>query len=121
MTTWKHPAALLTAPLVATVLAVPAAAAPVETTVGTPRDLANALANAKPGATITLTGPRDAVLSNGGGYGLHLLRLSTVDEEAVHFRTSSSDNVIRRSTIRDAGRGKPSCTPTTRSATRARV
>ncbi|MCP3803791.1 hypothetical protein NLX83_31425 [Allokutzneria sp. A3M-2-11 16] len=166
MTTWSRPAALLAASLVATALAVPAIAAPVDPTtditVGTPQELAKALANAKPGATITLapgayegefvitaagsaaapitlTGPREAVLSNGGGYGLHLngaahwrlngfsvrrsakgvvldrshhvvldgLHLSTVDEEAVHFRTSSSDNVIRRSTIRDTGRGKP--------------
>lgn len=88
---------------------------------------------------ITLTGPREAVLSNDGGYGLHLdnashwtlhgiavaqakkgivldgsshvviddVEVSDVDEEAVHFRSSSSDNVLRNSVVHDTGLGKP--------------
>ncbi|MEO3751681.1 right-handed parallel beta-helix repeat-containing protein [Streptomyces sp. B6B3] len=146
--------------------------------VGTAEELTDALADAQPGDTIrlapgaydgtffataqgtaeqpiTLTGPRDAVLSNadGGcdptdepgdsvnycGYGLHLnhaahwelsgfavtdsakgivlddtnhvlidgVEISETGAEAVHFRASSSDNVIRNSTIHDTGLEQP--------------
>lgn len=132
--------------------------------VGNAQQLTDALAAAKPGDTIklaagayegsfvagatgteqapiTLTGPREAVLSNGkgDGYGLHLdkaaywkltgfavarsakgivldrsqhvtidgVEVSEVGAEAVHFRTSSSDNVIKNSVIHDTGKDKP--------------
>ncbi|MGP3967830.1 right-handed parallel beta-helix repeat-containing protein [Streptomyces sp. 6N223] len=133
--------------------------------VGTADELSQALDDAEPGDTIslapgdyegderdfaptasgtadaplTLTGPRDAVLSNGDGYGLHLdgadhwnltgftvadaskgivldeadhvtiddVEVYDVAAEAVHFRTSSSDNVIQNSVIHDTGLEQP--------------
>ncbi|MEV6160570.1 right-handed parallel beta-helix repeat-containing protein [Streptomyces sp. NPDC052052] len=86
-------------------------------------------------ARITLTGSADAVLTAGGGYGLHLngasywtvqgitvtggqkgivadaaigvvidaVTVHDLDMEGVHFRTSSSDGVIRNSRIYDTG------------------
>jgi len=131
-------------------------------TVGTPAELADALAAAGPGDTIllaagrydgsfvatargteqepiTLSGTADSVLSNSGGYGLHLdgaahwrltgfavagagkgivldasdhividgVEVSEVDDEAVHFRKSSKDNVIQNSRIHHTGLGQP--------------
>ncbi|MEV0369575.1 sheath polysaccharide-degrading enzyme [Streptomyces sp. NPDC050636] len=125
--------------------------------VSTPAQLKNALAAAKPGDTIqladgtyngnfktsaagssasriTLTGSPKAVLTAGGGYGLHLNGASywtvkgitvtggqkgimmdasngvvidsvhDLDMEGVHFRKSSKDGVIKNSTIRDTGK-----------------
>jgi hypothetical protein len=129
--------------------------------VGSPDELARALASAKPGDTIqlapgnydgafvatakgapeapiTLTGTPQSVLSS-SDYGLHLdgaanwkltgfsvsrakkgivldrsdhvvidnVEVSQVDEEAVHFRASSSDNVIQNSRIHDTGLKEP--------------
>ncbi|KOG61742.1 sheath polysaccharide-degrading enzyme [Streptomyces antibioticus] len=86
-------------------------------------------------ARITLTGSPGAVLTAGGGYGLHLngasywtvagvtvtggqkgimidaatgvvvdgVTVHGLDMEGVHFRTSSTDGVIRNSTIYDTG------------------
>lgn len=140
----------------------PLGAAPRTVAVSSADELARALAAAKPGDTIrlaagtyegdftatadgtpaepiTLTGTADAVLSNHGGYGLHLdgaaywrltgfsvrrakkglvldgarhvdidrLDVSQIDEEGVHFRRSSTDNVIRRSRVHDTGLRKP--------------
>ncbi|MEU3979421.1 right-handed parallel beta-helix repeat-containing protein [Streptomyces sp. NPDC026672] len=90
---------------------------------------------ASSGARITLTGSSRAVLTAGGGYGLHLngasywtvsgltvtggqkgimvdaakgvvierVTVHDLDMEGVHFRNSSTDGVIRNSTIRDTG------------------
>ena len=91
------------------------------------------------GTPITLTGPREAVLSNPSGYGLHLngakywnltgfavaksdkgivldksnhvtidkVEVSETGAEAVHFRSSSSDNVVKNSAIHDTGTKQP--------------
>ncbi|GAB2957267.1 hypothetical protein GCM10023080_015960 [Streptomyces pseudoechinosporeus] len=130
--------------------------------VSSSQELADALADAKPGDTIqlaagdysgsfaatvkgterepiTLSGTPQSVLSNSGGYGLRLdgaahwnltgfsvaeakkgivldssnrvviddVEVSRIDEEAVHFRKSSSDNVIQDSRIHDTGLKKP--------------
>ncbi|MFF2326029.1 MULTISPECIES: right-handed parallel beta-helix repeat-containing protein [unclassified Streptomyces] len=94
-----------------------------------------ATAAATASARITLTGSADAVLTAGGGYGLHLngasywtvrgitvtggqkgivtdaatgvvidsVTVHDLDMEGVHFRTSSSDGVIKNSRIHDTG------------------
>lgn len=94
-----------------------------------------ALVPATATARITLTGSAGAVLTAGGGYGLHLngasywtvrgvtvtggqkgivtdgangvviesVTVHDLDMEGVHFRTSSSDGVIRNSRIYDTG------------------
>ncbi|MFF4753733.1 right-handed parallel beta-helix repeat-containing protein [Streptomyces sp. NPDC002514] len=91
---------------------------------------------ASSGSRITLTGSAKAVLTAGGGYGLHLngasywtvsgvtvtggqkgividsargvvvdgVTVHDLDMEGVHFRTSSTDGVIRNSRIYDTGR-----------------
>lgn len=144
--------ALLAVPLVTT----PASAATVD--VSTAAQLKTALTNARPGDTIrladgtytgnfkattpgtssariTLTGSSRAVLTAGGGYGLHLngasywtvagltvtggqkgimadaangvvidgVTVHGLDMEGVHFRSSSSNGVIRNSRIYDTG------------------
>ncbi|MFD0884143.1 malectin domain-containing carbohydrate-binding protein [Streptosporangium algeriense] len=90
---------------------------------------------ARPDARITITGSPGAVLTAGGGYGLHLngasywtvtgvtitggqkgimidaakgvvidgVTVHDLDMEGVHFRNSSTDGVIRNSTIYDTG------------------
>ncbi|MEU1731117.1 malectin domain-containing carbohydrate-binding protein [Streptosporangium sp. NPDC020145] len=90
---------------------------------------------ARPDARITITGSSGAVLTAGGGYGLHLngasywtvtgvtitggqkgimidaakgvvidgVTVHDLDMEGVHFRNSSTDGVIRNSTIYDTG------------------
>lgn len=160
--------------LVGTSTATASADAQRTTTVSTAEELAAAVAKAVPGDTIqlaaggyegaffatakgtaqapiTLTGPRDAVLSNPDGecvpavaarycgYGLHLggavywklsgfsmtrsakgivldgsnqvtidgVEVSAIRAEAVHFRSSSSDNVIKNSSIHDTGQERP--------------
>ncbi|MFB7497909.1 right-handed parallel beta-helix repeat-containing protein [Streptomyces sp. NPDC056161] len=91
---------------------------------------------ASAGSRITLTGSAKAVLTAGGGYGLHLngasywtvsgvtvtggqkgividsargvvvdgVTVHDLDMEGVHFRTSSTDGVIRNSRVYDTGK-----------------
>ncbi|MET9799916.1 right-handed parallel beta-helix repeat-containing protein [Streptomyces sp. NPDC006368] len=102
---------------------------------GTYRGNFKATAPGTPSARITLTGSSRAVLTAGGGYGLHLngasywtvhgitvtggqkgimldaangvvidaVTVHGLDMEGVHFRTSSSNGVIKNSRIHDTG------------------
>ncbi|MFE9614165.1 right-handed parallel beta-helix repeat-containing protein [Streptomyces sp. NPDC006012] len=95
-----------------------------------------ATTTASAGSRITLTGSANAVLTAGGGYGLHLngasywtvsgvtvtggqkgimidsargvvvdgVTVHDLDMEGVHFRTSSTDGVLRNSRIYDTGK-----------------